>query len=189
MWRLAFHARIQSYLSNFQWCFRVLTTQHIQEDLSAAYAVAVGARAGVNTHFSRRDYGVDGSFNEVISRNGRRVESGFAVDFQLKASKLWDLKEGKIAYDLEAKTYNDLVARETRATPLVLILLCLPENESDWLDISTNQLIMKRCCFWSRLDGEPTENRASKRIFIPQEQLLTPEAVKQLIESVRTGDL
>ena len=37
-----------------------------------------------------------------------------------------------VYYDLEAKTYNDMVTSGT-AIPLILLLLCLPRNSAIWL--------------------------------------------------------
>src|ERR1700689_3780301 len=98
----------------------MLTTQHIQEDLSRAYIQAAAARAGVNLSLGTQahDYGVDGTFHQVTVRKrvdndgmlrDLLVNSGFNLEFQCKASKAWIDEPDAIAYDLEAKTYNDLV--------------------------------------------------------------------------------
>ena len=64
----------------------MLTDQHISEALSRAYVRAISGRAGLNLAIREYDYGVDGSFDEVVVRQSRRVESGFSLSFQLKAS-------------------------------------------------------------------------------------------------------
>ena len=58
----------------------MLTTQHIQEDLSRAYIQAVAAGAGVNLSLGAQvhDYGVDGTFHQVelvsrLNANPRRA--------------------------------------------------------------------------------------------------------------------
>ena len=120
----------------------MLTIQHIQEDLSRAYIQAVAAKAGVNLALGTQahDYGVDGTFHQVevlhrVNSEGmsytRRLNSGFNLEFQCKASRNWRVQSDAIAYDLEVKTYNDLIHRSTHtnATPLILILMCLPADE------------------------------------------------------------
>ncbi len=57
----------------------VLTDQHIAEALSRAYVRAIAGRAGLNLAIREYDYGVDGSFDEVVMRQNRRVESGFSL--------------------------------------------------------------------------------------------------------------
>ena len=51
-----------------------------------------------------------------------------------------------IAYDLEVKTYNDLIHRSNHAnaTPLILILMCLPADAEDWLLLSEQELPCKQ---------------------------------------------
>lgn len=167
----------------------MITIQHTQELLSKAYIHAIAGIAGVNFRSADvYDYGVDGSFRPVQIINSRRIESGVSVDFQLKSSTNWDDDGKNIGYDLEAKTYNDLVRRD-RAMPLILILLCLPKNQDEWLCWGENCLVMKRMCYWTVLDGDPTENLYSKKISIPKHQLFTPEALTEIIALVKSGEL
>jgi Domain of unknown function (DUF4365) len=100
----------------------VLTDQHIAEALSRAYVRAIAGRAGLNLAIREYDYGVDGSFDEVVVRQNRRVESGSSLSFQLKTSTQWQLDSTDAIYDLETKTYNDLILRRSMraATPCIL---------------------------------------------------------------------
>jgi hypothetical protein len=50
----------------------VLTDQHIAEALSRAYVRAIAGRAGLNLAIREYDYGVDGSFDEVVMRQNCR---------------------------------------------------------------------------------------------------------------------
>ena len=78
--------------------------------------------AGVNHRAEHaHDYGVDGQFAPVVNRDGRRVTSGYPLDFQAKATINWELMAGQIVYDLEVKAYNDMVGREPSETTLMLI--------------------------------------------------------------------
>jgi hypothetical protein len=180
----------------------MLTTQHIQEDLSRAYIQAVSARAGVNLSLGTlaHDYGVDGTFHQVTIRayvdkagekRQRRLNSGFNLEFQCKASTEWFEEPDAIVYDLEAKTYNDLVQRAAtqNATPLVLILMCLPRAEAEWFLLTENHLFLRKCCYWHRLTGSETGNTSQKRIRIPKAQLLDPTTVVDLLKRVERGTL
>ncbi len=147
----------------------VLTDQHIAESLSRAYVRAIAGRAGLNLATREYDYGVDGSFDEVVVRQSRRVESGFSLSFQLKASTQWQLKDRQVVYDLEVKTYNDLILRRSMraATPCILILLALPPDPKQWLICEETELRLQGTCYWEYLSGIPSENRTSVRIRIP----------------------
>jgi hypothetical protein len=168
----------------------VLTDQHIAESLSRAYVRAIAGRAGLNLAIREYDYGVDGSFDEVAVRQNRRVESGFSLSFQLKASTQWQLNDTKIVYDLEVKTYNDLILRRSlrNATPCILILLALPSDAAQWLICEETQLRLQGTCYWEYLSGSLSENRQSVRIRIPRSQCLTPESLLNLVENVKTGE-
>jgi hypothetical protein len=169
----------------------MITSQHIEEGLSRAYVQATAARAGVNIGNTYLDYGIDGTFCRIQVRGKRRFDSGFKIDYQLKASTNWKLEDDHIVYDLEAKTYNDIVNRseEGRAVPLILILLCLPKNSSEWLMSSEDHLLMRKCCYWTTLNGTQTTNVGTIRIRIPRGQLLTPDALNVLLTQVERGSL
>ncbi len=133
---------------------------------------------------------MDGNFDEIAIRNNRRVESGFSLSFQLKASTQWQRDDNTVIYDLEAKTYNDLVIRRNfrAAIPCILILLALPADSSQWLTYNEEEIRLCGSCYWEYLSGMPTENRQSVRIRIPRQQRLTPESLIALIGKVKTGE-
>lgn len=168
----------------------IITEQHRKEGLSRAYALAVGYKAGMNCQVGFGfDYKVDGSYREVeVLHNGERVDSGFQIDFQLKATKNLTIKETEVSYDLDASTYNDLV-KTTRAIPRLLVVLKLPEEESEWLEISEDNTILKNCAWYISLKGlPPTQNTSKKTIKIPRDQILTPETLTELMETVKVGE-
>jgi hypothetical protein len=118
------------------------------------------------------DYGVDGHFNLVALRADpnkpsgfRRVNTGYALEFQAKATYDWEEKDGHIVYDLEAKNYNDIVSRTTAEATLILILLCLPKEQEKWHDAGVDVTILRHCCYWHSFSGETTDNSTKKRIL------------------------
>jgi len=169
----------------------MITIQHKQEQLSRAYFSAVVAYAGhIFQPASEMDYGVDGSVKQIKITNKRRYESGHCFDVQLKATTAWEIDTGYIVYDVEAKTYNDLSRRflEPRATEIVLAVLCLPENKDEWLKISQDKLVLKKCCYWCQLKEGLTKNKSKKRIRIPLCNILSPESIEQLLNKVEKGE-
>lgn len=170
-----------------------LTPQHIQEDLSRAFVQAIAAKAGINLSLGNRsqDYTVDGTFQQISYSNGRRHESGFNLDFQLKATTNIDLGEPSVVkFDLDAETHNYLVERskKPRTTPVILIVLNLPKDQTEWMALSEDQLILRRCCYWIWLDGEITPNISSTRISIPKTNLLTPETINDMLTKIENGE-
>lgn len=170
----------------------MLTTQHIEECLSRAHIEAVAARAGVNVAFrSGLDYGVDGTFHPIQMVNNRRIEAGYPIDFQAKATKNWKLSPNEVVYTMEVKAYNDLIERSAQpeATPLLLILLLLPQDESQWVKFSEHTTLLKRCCYWQKLSGTPTANAKKVSIQINRTNHFTAEALKQLLQARKARTL
>lgn len=168
------------------------TIQHTEESICRSYITAVAAIARQNLWFgSEHDYGVDGTVKLVENRGGRRRETGFALDFQAKASTQWSLEEGYICYDLEAKSYNDLVERanNTRSVPFFLVLMTLPREESDWIDFDEERILLRRCAYFCQLAGEQTENSSTKRVRISRDNMLTPEALSETLMRIKTGEI
>jgi hypothetical protein len=138
--------------------------------------------AGVNYGIRKvYDYGVDGQFNTVVERRGRKVDSGVPLDFQAKASTNWERRGNCIVFDLEAKTYNDIVSSTPDETTMILIVLCLPPDQASWHVVAEEATMMRNCCYWHLLTGEATENESRKRILIPVGNQLTPQALKDLL--------
>jgi Domain of unknown function (DUF4365) len=140
--------------------------QTIEERLSVAHIQAIAARAGVPISKSDLDYGVDGTFKAIIRKGNRLTEEGYGLDFQLKASIRCQLEPSHIRYDLEVKTYNDLVDRHQSqpAMPCILLLKVLSINEADWLSADEDGVFLGGACYWAYLEGELSSNKESVRI-------------------------
>lgn len=170
----------------------MLTKEHTKEGISNAYTIAIAHKAGCNISKSEFDYGIDGTFGDIKIRkeNGktRRYESGFYLDYQLKATETATINDTHIVYDLEVKNYNDLVTTEIGA-PRILVLYLFPQEEHDWININNNTTVLKNCAWWHCLTGnEPTSNTSTKHIEIPISQVLTPVALRDLMDKIKRGE-
>ncbi|MFT8318825.1 MAG: DUF4365 domain-containing protein [Sporolactobacillus sp.] len=167
----------------------MLTQEHIKEGLSRAFVSAIAFRAGFNCAIREFDYGIDGTFIDVQTlNNGRRSESGFKIDFQLKSTIGVQIKENELIYSLEAKNYNDLVD-ENVGTARILIVFRLPEDPNEWTHVNEERMLFRNCAWWYSLRGkQPTSNVSSVNIHIPKENLLTVEELTHLMRSVKKGE-
>jgi Domain of unknown function (DUF4365) len=161
--------------------------QIIQELLSVAHIQAVAARTGVSISNFDKDFGIDGTFRQIATIGNRRFMSGYALDFQLKASTSYIPEPEYIVYDLEVKTYNDLVQRRlsSDATPCILIVKVLPSDVEQWLTTDEAGLLLGGACYWQYLEGELSQNKQSVRIRIPRTQEFCPESLLRLMTSAR----
>lgn len=165
-----------------------ITAQHAKEQLCNAHLTAIAARAGVNLHLGEGcDYGVDGQFRSVEIDGTRRREDGFGLDFQAKASVCWMIVESHVVFDLEAKTYNDLVSRSAAATAFIVILLCLPRTAPDWHEVGHDETVLRNACYWLSIAGCQTTNEHKKRVRFPLANLLTAASLQQIIADDRAA--
>lgn len=169
----------------------MLTVQHQEEGLSAAFLTAIAAKAGILLELksAQVDYGVDASIQEVVKYGNKLRGSGHRIDVQMKSSVKWSVSGGEVVYDMEAHAYNDLVHRclEPRAAPLIVMLLCLPPDAKQWLSCTPKQMVARHCCYWFHTKGPHTKNTATQRVRIPTNQLVTPDNLKNLLTRLNAG--
>jgi Domain of unknown function (DUF4365) len=164
----------------------LITREHTQESLSQAYVHALAGAAGLNlAPRTNYDYGIDGAFHPIRIVNGARVPSAFPVEYQMKATTDWRHEDKFVVYDLEARAHRFLTDREPRQPMAILILLCLPKDEADWLDGCEEHLRLRNCCYWFRPEDPPTTNVSSIRIRVPRVNVLTPDALKGIMAVAR----
>jgi hypothetical protein len=163
-----------------------ITVQHSEESLCLAHIYAVAGMAGLD-HAIRdvHDYGVDGQFEEIVIHGKHRTNSGHPLAFQAKATVKWESVEENIVYDLEAAAYNNMVRRTSSAVTLMLILLCLPRDRTLWHTAYHDGTVLRNCCYWHILRGDPCTNTSTKRVFIPNTQLLTADTLTELVVAER----
>lgn len=168
----------------------MLTQQTIEEKLSLNHVQAIAWQAGVGISDFQADYGVDGTFRPVSIRGSRRMTEGIALDFQLKASVNCIVEPQNIVYDLEVKTYNDLIDRRNNGAtiPCILLLKLLPPDPNNWLTISEDSLNLNGGCYWAYLSGTMSTNTKTVRIRIPREQLFSTESLHWMLNQISSGE-
>lgn len=155
-----------------------MTLNDIKEHLSRNQFKTIANRCGYKCERpGDGDNGVDFHVDEVTTliypQGPRVIDTGKTLQFQLKATTQHRIRieDGAIKYDLEAKTYNDLIYRLQGSYPLTLILAVLPDADANWVICTPDRIDQETQLFWYRPDAaDPaTENDATKRIAIPLE--------------------
>lgn len=168
----------------------MLTTQTIEELLSVSCVSAIIARSGFAPSVVSKDYGVDLEVRRIGVNGSQRIDLGSFLDLQLKASINWQLTTDHVVYDIEADAYNRLVfRRDNSSIPCALVLCCLPKDATTWISVGEDELVIRKCCYYHFIDGTETKNSSSKRLHIPRRQLLTPDALTGLRDSLYEGAL
>lgn len=150
------------------------------EEISKSFLETIANRQGYFNSTSR-DYGTDLTIRKanLCPIRRRYLTTGKAIDIQIKAvSQKYvryyeDLSKSYIKYDLEVKNYNDLVERagENGAfIPLILAVFVMPENNTEWLSLNEEELIIRKCAFYYQISASaiPSENSHTIAIEIPK---------------------
>lgn len=153
-----------------------MTEQQIKEAISREFLRILANGHGFKTLEPPSDHGVDMIVCPVTIRNTpqgvRYLDSPYRLDFQLKATTPNSVvDEGyQIKYDLEAKTYNDLISRRTDALPLHLVLVILNPNPPGCISVDDACLAVSGCAYWylPEVGDTETSNQATIRISIPK---------------------
>jgi hypothetical protein len=96
------------------------------------------------------------------------------LEVQLKASSQNILREDDLVFPLPLKNYEEL--RCETMTPRLLVVFLLPDDKSDWLEQSEEQMISRRCAYWVSLLGKPdTKNKTNVTVHLPRTNCLTVE--------------
>ena len=99
-------------------------------------------------------------------------------------ASLIHLRGEEIRYPLKRKNYDELILAEV-FTPRILVLVTLPRDVREWLSLSPDQLILRRCSYWLSLSGLPeSDNEHSVTVSVPRSNLLTVEALKGMMERI-----
>lgn len=153
----------------------------IKEKLSRSFFEIICAAGGFTCCPQNDDFGVDVQVRRIgkLEREGhaRHLATGELLDFQLKsttANQVIDDPE-HIRYDLESKTYNDMVCRKNDGVPMLLIVVVLPEDRPSWATVDIDQLVLKSRAYWYEIPNDATpipNNNSSKRIYVPKSQVV-----------------
>lgn len=146
-----------------------------------AHLLAIAGAAGCAASLRRPD---DDSIDWTLScRLSRRPK----LDVQMKTWIGDDEKGREIRYPLKRKNYDDLILEDVLA-PRVLVLVTVPRDISDWIVLSPQQLILRRCGYWVSLAGQPpSDNDTSVTVSVPRANALTVEALQGLMQRINEG--
>lgn len=164
-----------------------LNTQ--KEMFSYAYIEAVASVAGYAV--CRASRAMDNAGIDVtIEVPGEVGEVLFPrIDAQVKCTADEKIrKQNVIKYPLKVNNYKTLI--NTKAlTPLILVVVLVPQDLTDWLRITEEDVLMKKCGYWVSLKGKPTTKNSDKIVVeLPRQNLFTPASLKTMMEKIGRGE-
>jgi hypothetical protein len=161
-----------------------LTIQNIESELSYSYLHAVASKAGMNCQCLNRhsdNNGIDAQIDFFGD-----IPDTYITDVTLRVQLKSTVNFGRIgdthiSYAFQGIEQYDGLRSKSGQLPRILILLCLPKDQTEWLKCTTEQLILKEAAYWLCLYGaEPTANLTSITLYFPMANLLTPDSLIEL---------
>lgn len=154
---------------------------HQKEQFSIAYVRAVAAAAGFKIYRENvDDDGIDIGFSQSGAQESTRSPR---CEAQIKCTELDVLREETLNYALEVKNYEKL--RGNTMVPRILVVLKVPENISDWIQLTEDELAMRNCAYWISLKGRPETNHTSNiTINIPRTQIFSPGSLTEIMNKI-----
>jgi len=156
------------------------TTQ--QERFADAFLLATAAAAGCSVAKPDVD---DDSIDWTLSC--RLLPRRPKLDVQMKSTIKAARSGPIIRYPLRRKNYDDLIMTELLA-PRILILVMVPVELQEWIDMSAQRMVLRHCAYWLSLAGEPISgNDFSINVSVPRANIFTVDALRGMMRSINEG--
>ena len=105
------------------------------------------------------------------------------IEIQLKTTSSPQVKTHHLTFPLKMKNYREL--RERTLIPRLLVVLVLPKNPAEWMDMSEECMISRRCAYWVSLLGmAETSNTSKVSIRLPRSQQFNVDQLQGLMQRV-----
>lgn len=169
-----------------------MTNEQIKEALSRHFITSIADVHGVKCLYPGPDHGVDVTFcpvSKITKPDGtlRYLDSGNKLDVQIKSTTINSiiLSNHDVKYDLEAKTYNDLIFRKDDPLPLYLVVVVFDSHPPACLEVRATELALLGKAYWYLPDpgGIQTANGSTIRITIPLTNLVNVNFVPMIYSS------
>jgi hypothetical protein len=162
----------------------LLSLNEIEAELSYAYLHAIASRSGFACEVAGRQSdraGIDARLHvrERLAENA--VFTDFPIEIQLKAtSREPVIQRGHYSYWLKSDHYDKL--RDPGVWNLrLLVVLFLPEDQSQWLSHDEEGLLTRRCAYWVSLKGAgPSDNETGQTVYLPKANCFSQDGLRAL---------
>ena len=152
-----------------------------KERFSLAYINAVATHADCEVLEPQVDRGsVDGIL--------KRATISETIGFQAKATSREVISSDgdAVRFPLPIRDYDNL---RVERHPFILIVVLLPDDESEWLTQTDNELCLRHCGYWiSLMRHNPVPNRNSVTVRIPTANAFSSAQLIEMMDKVAKGE-
>ncbi|MDR1923796.1 MAG: DUF4365 domain-containing protein [Planctomycetaceae bacterium] len=163
----------------------------IQENLSFSYLHAVSSRAGgscIEVGRNSDNNGVDAHlkfFGKFSDKKNSLTQIDINVQLKSKRHKLI-IADNKISFPLSVEQYNKYIRKST--TPFLFVLFHVSDDVQQWLTLSTDELILRKCAYWTGLYGASARSGQKTTLHIPKKNILSVEQLKNIVRKISEGE-
>jgi hypothetical protein len=170
-----------------------MSTNDIESELSYAYLHAVAAMAGMSVQPGTRhddNDGVDATLT-YLGPTDHPYFTRVSLAIQLKATVA---ATGNLPYHHSyflqgTKRYNKLRKKDSPNAKF-LVVLFLPDDHTQWLTCTSEQLVLKKAAYWVNLYGaEESDNETGVTVYLPKGNVLTPDSLLKLVNCAVTDTI
>lgn len=155
-----------------------------QEAIHISYIKALCASANIAySQIEHDDDSTDAIVRKILQMpNGEPFNSSIRMQLKCTYSTNKYSDHGEyITYELNAKNYRDLRMKST--APIILGLLILPEDKSEWVKWSLEDLTIKGCMYWADLSKFPdSDNKGSVTVKLDKKNVINQKTLLDLLE-------
>ncbi len=162
----------------------MLLENDIKEHLALAYVYTVASRAGCSTEFIRVDRdSIDITVTHVDREVGPDDVREGIIGIQIKAHA-HDPMDGPIQYYLNSTKNFDDLRRPHTLFPRLLVVVLLPKDEAQWVHLSEDALVLRRCGYWMSLVGA-----TERSISIPRHNVFDGQSLMRILDHARRREV
>jgi hypothetical protein len=159
-----------------------MDTNTKKEEFSYGYLKMIGAKSGLAIENHSRSIDNQGIDIQIVYAGKIGNVHTPRIDAQVKCTSQDIEKKDYINFSLDIKTYEKLRDRSVYV-PIILIVVLVPKNLDEWIDIDNERTISKKCAYWISLTGFPkSDNQKSIIVETPKINLITPESLSHIIK-------
>lgn len=161
-----------------------MTPEQQKEELSRAWLCAVAASCGYTlASWSQDQDCIDVTVGAPGVLTGGAVADP-KVDLQLKATNSVNyVRSDHVALQVPRRQYERLTRRSFAEK--VLVVLVLPDDPTEWVKVSPEQLVLRKCAYFAVARHlAPIADAESKVVQVPFTRPFTPAALRAMMERV-----
>lgn len=167
----------------------------VESEISYAYLHAIASKIGAGCKVGSRHDDNNG-IDATLTAWGPFLNGGYIEEVDLKIQLKATIKQPvniggtHWSYFLKGLTrYNDLRS-EAVAVHRILIVMFLPSDQNEWVNISENELTLKKCAYWVSLRGASTSSNGSgETVYLPKTQIFNPENLLDICSKLSRNEV